>query len=81
MIFLADIHESTYNIDKLSKDKDTYLIIGNESGFSKKDLDFFEKTLKAKKIKLNTNVLRAETASIAGVAIIAHLLEAYKQVL
>lgn len=45
-------------------------IIGPESGFSKKEIDFFQTSCKASLTTLSPNVLRAETASIVAAYLI-----------
>lgn len=41
-------------------------IVGPESGFTKAEIDFFQKTLNALPTKLSSNILRTETAAIAA---------------
>lgn len=55
------------------KDTNIYFIIGPEKGFTKNENLFLENSLKALPINLNSNTLRAETASIAASCIISHI--------
>jgi len=61
-------------IDK-KKEENIYFFIGPEKGFSKEEILYLEKDLKALGIKLNDNILRAETAAIAAMAITSHFLQ------
>lgn len=53
--------------------KNNYFFIGPEMGFFKDEIFYLKNDLKALGIKLNNNILRAETAAIATIAIAAHL--------
>ncbi|MFA6118693.1 MAG: RsmE family RNA methyltransferase [Parachlamydiales bacterium] len=55
-------------------DKDIFIIIGPEKGFSKEDVNYIKQNLKAIAVKLNGNILRAETAAIASVNLISNLI-------
>ncbi|OGN61494.1 MAG: hypothetical protein A3F40_01990 [Chlamydiae bacterium RIFCSPHIGHO2_12_FULL_27_8] len=61
-------------IDKIESSEDIFIIVGPEKGFLKEEEDFFINKFKVKKIKLNQNVLRAETASICAGAILNYFL-------
>ena len=52
------------------KDKTTLFITGPESGFSEKEVQLLD--LKAEGVRLNPNVLRAETAPIVALSILGH---------
>ena len=47
-----------------------FLFIGPEQGFNSKEVRFMQDTLNAKGVKLHPNILRAETAPLAGLALI-----------
>ncbi|NGX34916.1 MAG: Ribosomal RNA small subunit methyltransferase E [Candidatus Anoxychlamydiales bacterium] len=53
--------------------KNNYFFIGPEMGFFKDEIFYLKNDLKALGIKLNNNILRAETAAISIIAIAAHL--------
>lgn len=50
------------------------LCIGPESGFERKEVDFLQNRLKAKGIKLHSNILRVETASLSALSLIQQYL-------
>ncbi|NGX48923.1 MAG: Ribosomal RNA small subunit methyltransferase E [Candidatus Anoxychlamydiales bacterium] len=65
-----------YKEDKTKKDKkNCYFFIGPEMGFFLGEISYLKNNLNALGIKLNNNILRAETAAIASIAIAAHLLK------
>jgi 16S rRNA (uracil1498-N3)-methyltransferase len=71
-LFYGDIDAKSYLEKKdLSTDKKNHFIIGPEKGFSNIDLKIINDQLNAKSIKLNQNILRAETASICACSIFA----------
>lgn len=51
------------------------LVIGPESGFTDKEVEWLEEHYFANGIKLSNNILRAETAAIAGAAILINQLD------
>jgi 16S rRNA (uracil1498-N3)-methyltransferase len=76
-IYFGDIYKNTNRLDYLLHNNrdDIYMIIGCEKGFSEEEKNYIINSLKATGIFLNKNILRAETAAIASIAIIAHLLK------
>lgn len=52
---------------------DQMVFIGPEGGFSKNEEDTLRNHLKAKGIRLNPNILRAETAAICALSQLSHL--------
>ncbi len=52
----------------------TILLIGPESGFEEREIDFMETTLQAKGVRLHSNILRAETASLTALSLIQQYL-------
>ncbi len=48
----------------------TIIVIGPEKGFSKNEHTFLEKNLQATGVKLNSNILRAETAALCALSIL-----------
>ncbi|NGX38032.1 MAG: Ribosomal RNA small subunit methyltransferase E [Chlamydiae bacterium] len=50
---------------------DTTLFIGPEKGFSPEEENHLHKALKAKGIRLNPHILRAETAALCGLSLLA----------
>lgn len=75
--YFGDLDENPkglIDIDKKTAENISFFI-GPEKGFSKEELLYLKEVLKAKGIKLNKNILRAETAAIATVAITSHFLQ------
>ncbi len=60
-IFLADPQGERLS---LLPSEDCGILVGPESGFTKEEIGFIETKLQAKKISLNDNILRTETASM-----------------
>lgn len=48
----------------------TIFLIGPESGFEEQEVDFMQNVLKAKGVRLHSNILRAETASLTALSLI-----------
>ena len=48
----------------------TIIVIGPEKGFSKNEHTFLEKDLQATGVKLNSNILRAETAALCALSLL-----------
>ncbi len=62
-LYLADPKGTTFHhTDELSKG----IIVGPESGFTQKEIDYFQTTCKAIPTTLSPNILRAETAAIVA---------------
>ncbi|KKM71326.1 hypothetical protein LCGC14_1431730 [marine sediment metagenome] len=76
-IYFGDVEKKAKRyVDIYKKDKkNSYFFIGPEMGFFLGEISYLKNDLKAKGIKLNDNILRAETAGIASIAIAAHLLK------
>ncbi len=75
--FFGDLDENAkglIDIDKKTTENISFFI-GPEIGFSKEEILYLKEVLKAKGIKLNKHILRAETAAIAAVAITSHFLQ------
>ncbi|NGX63406.1 MAG: Ribosomal RNA small subunit methyltransferase E [Candidatus Anoxychlamydiales bacterium] len=74
-IYFGDLEKGAVKyLDIFKKDKkSSCFFIGPEAGFSKEETKHLKSDLKAKGIKLNKNILRAESAAIAAIAIEAHL--------
>ena len=76
--FFADPQSSfSFEICKLKKLKKTEkpicFFVGPEKGFTEEEVSFFNNFLKAKPIKLNTNILRAETASLCAATLLSQI--------
>lgn len=72
-VFIADLKGK--KLKALSPDAVMVaLVVGPEGGFAKTELEQMEKLLNYEKINLGPVLLRAETASLAGVAIIHNLI-------
>ncbi|NGX29174.1 MAG: Ribosomal RNA small subunit methyltransferase E [Candidatus Anoxychlamydiales bacterium] len=71
---LDETEKKSMDIDKKTTENISFFI-GPEIGFSKEEISYLKEVLKAKGIKLNSNILRAETAAIAAVAITSHFLQ------
>jgi 16S rRNA (uracil1498-N3)-methyltransferase len=68
----GDTRENSKNIlNFLKKDKSYSFFVGPEKGFTGDEIDFLEKVLKARGVRLNKNVLRTETAAITACGILA----------
>jgi 16S rRNA (uracil1498-N3)-methyltransferase len=48
-------------------------LTGPEKGFSEKELEFMKEELRASQVKINNNILRAETAPITAAALLSQL--------
>lgn len=70
--FYGDTSPNAPCIKKEWLEKDLFLFIGPESGFSKDEIVSLQ-NLGARGIKLHTNTLRTETASLAGLSVIDYL--------
>ncbi|NGX52081.1 MAG: Ribosomal RNA small subunit methyltransferase E [Candidatus Anoxychlamydiales bacterium] len=55
--------------------KTSYFFIGPEMGFFLTEISYLKNNLQAIGVKINSNILRAETAAIAAISIAAHLLK------
>lgn len=71
---LDETEKKSLDIDKNTAENISFFI-GPEKGFSKEEISYLKEVLKAKGVKLNSNILRAETAAIAAVAITSHFLQ------
>ena len=73
-LFLADLDKNANPLSKelqsIKNNDPIYIFIGPEKGFTKDEINHFSEHLKTKKVKLNENILRTETAAIAAIAII-----------
>jgi len=76
-IYFGDVRQTALKYFNISKKepKNVYFVIGPESGFTKEEIFYLENEIKATGVKLNENILKAETAAIAAIAIINHLLQ------
>jgi len=78
-IYFGDVEKKAkrffdvYNSKTKQNKENNYFFIGPEMGFFKDEISYLKNELKAVGIKLNQNILRAETASITAIAIAAHL--------
>ena len=73
IVFFADINSSNKKIDeniKTNKNCEFYLLIGPEGDFSLKERDLLNKMSNCFPISLGQNILRSETAAVAGLAIL-----------
>ena len=72
-IYLASFDKDSKNLIDIDIDKNrnSYIFVGPEKGFLQEEEQEIIKTFKAKKVSLNKNVLRAETASIISVGVIS----------
>jgi 16S rRNA (uracil1498-N3)-methyltransferase len=73
VIFFADINSSNKKIDevlKSNKNHKFYLLIGTEGDFSLKERDLLNKMTNCIPISLGQNILRSETAAVAGLVLL-----------
>ena len=73
LFILCDIDKEINDLKQLKDKKIICIIIGPEGGFGEKDYLIFDE-LSVSYLNLGVNVLRAETASIASVAVINNLI-------
>lgn len=69
---VCDLQDKLFNLNK-TQSSIICIIIGPEGGFALQDYKIFEQ-IPVEYLKLSNNILRAETASIASIAIIQNLL-------
>jgi len=73
IIFFADINSSNKKIDEViknNKNREFYLLVGPEGDFSLKERDLLKSISNCIPISLGQNILRSETAAVAGLAIL-----------
>jgi len=73
IIFFADINSPEKKIDELlknNKNREFYLLVGPEGDFSLKERDLLKSMRNCIPISLGQNILRSETAAVAGLAIL-----------
>ena len=73
IVFFADINSSNKRIDevlKINKNCKFYLLVGPEGDFSLKERDLLNSMSNCIPISLGQNILRSETAAVAGLAIL-----------
>jgi len=73
IIFFADINSSNKKIDEViknNKNREFYLLVGPEGDFSLKERDLLKSMSNCIPISLGQNILRSETAAVAGLAIL-----------
>ena len=73
IIFFADINSSNKNLDevlKSNKNHKFYLLIGPEGDFSVKERDLLNSMKNCIPISLGQNILRSETAAVAGLVLL-----------
>jgi len=73
IIFFADINSSNKKIDEVIKNNkncEFYLLVGPEGDFSLKERDLLKSMNNCIPISLGQNILRSETAAVAGLAIL-----------
>jgi len=73
IIFFADINSSNKKIDEViknNKNREFYLLVGPEGDFSLKERDLLKSMNNCIPISLGQNILRSETAAVAGLAIL-----------
>jgi 16S rRNA (uracil1498-N3)-methyltransferase len=66
-VFYGDTRSSAPKLTCNPQDPITFFI-GPEKGFSSKEIDHLEQTLKAKGVKLHDNILRTETAGLVALS-------------
>ncbi|NBU54597.1 MAG: RsmE family RNA methyltransferase, partial [Proteobacteria bacterium] len=73
IIFFADINSSNKKIDEViknNKNREFYLLVGPEGDFSLKERDLLKSMNNCIPISLGQNILRSETAAVAGLAML-----------
>ena len=73
IIFFADINSSNKKIDEVLKENKNnkfFLLIGPEGDFSLKERDLLNKMSNCVPISLGQNILRSETAAVAGLVLL-----------
>lgn len=73
IVFFADINSSNKKIDELldkNKSREFYLLVGPEGDFSLKERELLKSMSNCIPISLGQNILRSETAAVAGLAIL-----------
>jgi 16S rRNA (uracil1498-N3)-methyltransferase len=73
IVFFADINSSNKKIDEViknNKNLEFYLLVGPEGDFSLKERDLLKSMNNCIPISLGQNILRSETAAVAGLAIL-----------
>ena len=73
IVFFADINSSNKKIDEIinnNKNREFYLLVGPEGDFSLKERDLLKSMNNCIPISLGQNILRSETAAVAGLAIL-----------
>ena len=73
IVFFADINSSNKKIDEIinnNKNREFYLLVGPEGDFSLKERDLLKSMSNCIPISLGQNILRSETAAVAGLAIL-----------
>ena len=74
-LIFTDLNSNTNKIDKLKlTDRPVCVIIGPEGDFSQKEREYILNFDGVKPIKINENILRAETAAISSISIINYIL-------
>ncbi len=71
-VILAD--ENSQKISEKFDKVDTLVIIGPEGGFDQEEIEFMEREIQLRKIKLANRRLRAETAAVASLSLITNLI-------
>ena len=73
IVFFADINSSNKKIDEViknNKNREFYLLVGPEGDFSLKERDLLKSMNNCIPISLGQNILRSETAAVAGLVIL-----------
>ena len=73
IVFFADINSSNKKIEEVlknNKNREFYLLVGPEGDFSLKERDLLKSMNNCIPISLGQNILRSETAAVAGLAIL-----------
>jgi 16S rRNA (uracil1498-N3)-methyltransferase len=73
IVFFADINSSNKKIEEVfknNKNQEFYLLVGPEGDFSLKERDLLSSMSNCIPISLGQNILRSETAAVAGLAIL-----------
>ena len=78
VVFCYESAKEGYIREVTDKEASSYaLIVGSEGGFSQEEVDF-ARSLGAKVVTLGRRILRAETACIAGLVLLADEMERYE---
>ena len=73
IVFFADINSSNEKIEEVfknNKNQEFYLLVGPEGDFSLKERNLLSSMSNCIPISLGQNILRSETAAVAGLAIL-----------